>query len=415
MTEDLITSIFKPHAVHSIHFPVSARSFIQPVVAHLIGAGVPSELWVEDHPRHQAVIEGLTVPKRLVDSDLSINLFKFFRRLSSYRRQLRAQMPRVLHVHQARASVIPLLAARLEGVPFRIYQNHGLPYLGYSGPMRWMLRTIERLNISLATHVLLVSKSNLAAAREDGLLSRDQGVVLAHGSAVGIDLDHFTPEQFSSRSQRNARSNLGIPEYAFVLGYVGRPVRRKGLHLLLDAWKRMGLGDRGNILLIAGCTQEECARVPNGTTAGVRGLGYMTDLRPFYAASDVVTLPSEHEGFPYSMLEGAAASRPLIGTDIPGIRCAIVHEQTGLLVPNKDPVALAAAIQRLASDPALRERFGRNARARVEQYFDRKIVLEALLHFYQDNGMIQNPVSVENILSTIGEPLAVLPPQRHDV
>ena len=99
-------------------------------------------------------------------------------------------------------------------------------------------------------------------------------------------------------------------------------------------------------------------------------------------SSDAVVLPSEHEGCPYSLLEGAAAGRPLIGTDIPGIRCAILRDETGLLVNSRDEAALCQAIETLVSDPALGARLGANARDRVEREFERKIVLQSLLKYY---------------------------------
>jgi glycosyltransferase involved in cell wall biosynthesis len=363
-----------PTVIHSIHFPVSARNFIEPMVAHLNQHGIASELWFENHPRHAAVIQQVRAPHRFVDSDLSLNPFVFTRRVGAYRRQLRGAHPRVLHVHQTRASVVPLLAARIERVPVRVYHNHGLPYLGHRGLVRWLLRTLERINFRLATHVLLVSRSNLDAARADGLLPRDKGTVPASGSAAGIDLAEFVPERFDAKAKKVARATFGIGDAAFVLAYVGRPVKRKGFRVLLSAWEKSGLGGSGNVLLMAGCTAEECARATGGVNAGVKGLGYLADLREFYAASDTVVLPSDHEGFPYSLLEGAAAGRALIGTDIPGIRCAIRHDETG---------ALGNAIGRLASDAALRERLGRNARARVEREFSREMVLRSLLDFYR--------------------------------
>jgi len=208
-------------------------------------------------------------------------------------------------------------------------------------------------------------------------------MVLANGSAVGIDLTEFAPERFVAKARKLARETFGVADAAFVLAYVGRPVKRKGFHLLLSAWEKSGLGRNGNFLLVAGCTQEECARALGRAVEGVKGLGYLTDLKEFYAASDAVVLPSDHEGFPYSLLEGAAAGRPLIGTDIPGIRCAIRHNETGLLVPLGNESALCDAIQVLASDIGLRERLGRNARTRVEREFDREMVLKQLLDFYR--------------------------------
>lgn len=369
--------------IHNIHFPVSALSFVMPIVAYLNQSGISTELWVENNIKHLTVVQQLNVPKQLVSSNLVLNPLTFFRILSNYRYQLKAIKPKVIHAHQTRASLIPLLAAYLEKVPIRIYHNHGLPYLGYRGVLRWLLRSLEVINIRLATHILLVSQSNLTAARADGLLLENQGVVLAHGSAVGIDLVDFDLTRFTGESIKQAREKFGISETAFVLAYVGRPVKRKGFHILLRAWEKSGLGKQNNILLIAGCTGAECDAVLGYAVAGVKGLGYLTNLYEFYAACDVVTLPSEHEGFPYSMLEGAAAGRPLIGTDIPGIRCAIKHDETGLLVSVNDEASLVEAIKKLASDPQLRSRLGCNARRRVEQEFTREIVLTSLLDFYQ--------------------------------
>jgi glycosyltransferase involved in cell wall biosynthesis len=353
-----------------------------PMVAHLNQHGIDTELWFENQPKHAATIREINVPQRHVDSDFSFNPVAFLRRLSAYRTELRRTPPRVVHTHQARASILPLLAARLEKVPVRVYQNHGLPYLGHRGALRRLLRWMEQVNIRLATHVLLVSHSNLAAARADGLLPDDKGAVLANGSAVGIDLDEFASRFFDDHARREARRKFGIADSSFVLAYVGRPVKRKGFHLLLKAWQTSGLGQKGNILLAAGCSAAECDAALDAPAEGVKGLGYLTDLREFYAASDVVVLPSDHEGFPYSLLEGAAAGRALIGTDIPGVRCAIQRDQTGLLVPGRDEAALRGAIELLASDGALRMRLGQNARDRVEREFARETVLNSLRRFY---------------------------------
>jgi N,N'-diacetylbacillosaminyl-diphospho-undecaprenol alpha-1,3-N-acetylgalactosaminyltransferase len=382
-------------AVHSIHFPVSARSFVVPMVAYLNRKGLSTELWVENKLGHTSIIEQVDVPKRVVASDLRFRPASLAHALTELRRQLRMTRPKVLHAHQSRASLLPLLAAYLEKVPLRVYHNHGLPYLGYKGILRGLLRSLEVVNIRLATHVLLVSHSNLAAAVADGLLAPKKGKVLANGSAVGVEMNEFAPEYFQERSRRKARENFGLSSGAFVLAYVGRPVRRKGFHLLLNAWERTGLGRHGNWLLIAGCTAAECAAALGHAGKGIKGVGYLMDLRPLYAACDAVVLPSQHEGFGYSLLEGAAAAKPLIGSDIPGIRCAIRHNQTGLLVRVNDEFALAQGIQRLAANPGLRLEMGLNARARAEREFSRETVLESLLNFYRNELDFSSGMPIE--------------------
>jgi len=364
-----------------------------PMVACLNQHGIDAELWFENRPDHQGIISQTFVPQRHLGTDFTPNPLTFCRRLDQYRKQLRAARPTIIHAHQMRASVIPLLAGYLEHVPVRVYHNHGLPYLGYRGALRRLLRGLERLNIRLATHVLLVSHSNLEAARADRLLPDSRGTVLAAGSAVGIDLSEFSLEKFNDLARISARKKLGIAGNPFVLAYVGRPVRRKGFQLLLNTWAQSWLSSKGHVLLVAGCTPAECEQARGRPIQGVNGLGYLPDLKEFYAASDAVVLPSEHEGFPYSLLEGAAAQRALIGTDIAGIRCAILPGDTGLLVPVRNEEALRLAVERLASDPALCRRFGQNARQRVEREFDRKIVLKSLLDFYHAELLRDKPES----------------------
>src|SRR5437762_13163826 len=102
--------------VHCIHFPVSALKFVMPMVAHLNQHGFDTELWFEKQPAHQDTVRQILVPHRHLDFDLTPRPVTFLARLARYRRQLRAAKPSVLHAHQTRASLIPLLAASLERV-----------------------------------------------------------------------------------------------------------------------------------------------------------------------------------------------------------------------------------------------------------------------------------------------------------
>jgi N,N'-diacetylbacillosaminyl-diphospho-undecaprenol alpha-1,3-N-acetylgalactosaminyltransferase len=368
--------------IHNIHFPVSAKSFVEPIVRTLNRHQFDAQLWMERRERHLDTIKSIEVPKRLIHSDITFNPLKFIRRVQAYRLALKQARPKILHAHQTRSALIPLLSAYLERVPIRIYHNHGLPYLGYQGVMRWLLYSLEKIDISLATEVLLVSHSNLQAARADGLLNENQGKVLGSGSICGIDLQRYNPDKFDNAAQIVAREKLQIDRNSFVLGYVSRPCRRKGFHRLLAAWQASQLGKQGHTLLMAGCSNDDIHAVVGDDVAGVSGLGYIDNMVEFYAACDAVVLPSDHEGFPYSMLEAAAAGKILIGTDIPGINCAIKHNRTGLLFPLDDANALREAILKVASDPNLRRELGNKARSRVQLEFDRELVLGELLAFY---------------------------------
>lgn len=381
--------LLKPQVIHTIHYPVSAKSFVMPMVAYLNSNSITTELWLEFNRKHMNIIQDISVPKRLLNFDFTFNIIKFIFRLSVFRKAIRERQPKVLHAHQSRASMIPLLAAYLEKVPIRIYHNHGLPYLGHKGLMKILLFLLEKINLLLANRVIMVSYSNREAAIKDGLLENREATVFGNGSAVGIDLSVFKAELFDQQNKDAIRRKMGIDQNVFVLGYVGRPQKRKGFHLLLNAWEKSRLGENGHLLMIAGCTDDECTKVMNNGIPGLKAFGYLIELMDLYSACDAVVLPSFHEGFPYALLEGSAAFRPLIGSDIPGIRCAVINNFNGLLIPVNDENALIAAMNKLATEPELRVKLGRNGRDRVENFFSRELVLSEMLKYYQALNILE--------------------------
>jgi glycosyltransferase involved in cell wall biosynthesis len=102
----------------------------------------------------------------------------------------------------------------------------------------------------------------------------------------------------------------------------------------------------------------------------VRRLGYRHDVARILAAADVFCLPSHFEGLPMSVIEAMLTGLPVVATDIRGPREQVVEGGTGLLVPPMQAAPLAAALARLAADPALRARMGAAGRARALERFD---------------------------------------------
>lgn len=110
--------------------------------------------------------------------------------------------------------------------------------------------------------------------------------------------------------------------------------------------------------------------------------GFAGDIRPYLAEAHVVVLPSYGEGLPKTLLEGAAAARPLIAADARGSRDVVIHGKTGLLVPPRDPLSLARAMSELADDADRRRLLGRNAQALVGERFSSDLIVEQTLSVY---------------------------------
>lgn len=185
-------------------------------------------------------------------------------------------------------------------------------------------------------------------------------VFLIPGS--GVDVDVLTP--------------MPEPDGVVTLGYVGRLLEDKGLRSLIAAHDLMTRRGVAVKLLIAGQTDPaNPASIPDAEIdswkrrANITLLGHVNDVRDVWARAHIAVLPSRREGLPKSLLEAAACGRPMIASDVPGCREIARHGVNGLLVPADDAGALAAAIEKLAGDPALRRQYGAAGRHLVETEF----------------------------------------------
>jgi glycosyltransferase involved in cell wall biosynthesis len=111
-------------------------------------------------------------------------------------------------------------------------------------------------------------------------------------------------------------------------------------------------------------------------------LGARSDVPELLCSSDVFVLSSRSEAFPISILEAMAAGLAVVATDVGGVAEAVVHGETGLLVPPGDPHALAEALDLLLRDPDLRRRLGSSGRARAQRLFDQPAFRRAHLELY---------------------------------
>jgi glycosyltransferase involved in cell wall biosynthesis len=186
---------------------------------------------------------------------------------------------------------------------------------------------------------------------------------------------------------------------------VGRFAYPKDFATLLDAlelvegdWHAALVGDGPGL-------GEVAARVE--ARGRIELLGPRGDVSEVLARSDVFVLSSRSEGFPVSILEAMAAGLPVVATDVGGVAEAVVHDETGYLVPPGDPRALAEALERLVADPDLRRRLGESGRARALRLFDVPRYRAAHLDLYRRELVrlrLPAPAARAPVLSASAEP-----------
>jgi len=301
---------------------------------------------------------------------------------------LRRIRPHLVHAHTPKGGLLGTIAACLARVPVRIYHIHGLPYMTAKGSKRWLLKWTERIACSFAYRVLCVSRSIRDVAVAERLCPSRKIEVLLSGSINGIDAqDRFNPASKGTESSRQLRESFQIPHDAFVIGFIGRIVRDKGLVELVEAWKILCEEYPVLHMLVVGPFEPQDP-VPQDVECILRGserihlAGQIEDPSALYAIMDVVILPSYREGLPYVPLEAAAMARPVVATRIPGCVDAVVDGQTGTLVPPRDAVALAEAIRRYLEAPELRRKHGRAGRDRMLRDFCQEAIWGALYEEY---------------------------------
>jgi glycosyltransferase involved in cell wall biosynthesis len=152
---------------------------------------------------------------------------------------------------------------------------------------------------------------------------------------------------------------------------VGRLAAQKGFDRALDALARVVASEpRAHLTIVGvgpdrGALADQIARLGLERHATLRGRVEHHEIGPLLAASTALVMPSRFEGLPLVALEAAWMARPVVGSDVPGLRCAVADGVTGLLVPDGDVGALAAALLRLIDDRELARELGAAARAAV--------------------------------------------------
>lgn len=269
--------------------------------------------------------------------------------------------PAVLHNVALKPAVVGSLAAI------------GLPNLGVVNSINglgsaFLGTSAKGQLVKVGLHVLLPLLLNSRKSRtivqnpEDHAAMRALGVaperlVLVPGSGVDTEQMQTLPD----------------PPLPLRAAFVGRMLDDKGVRPLVDAHRKMrSRGVEIELLLAGEPDPENPTSIPAAELAawaalpGVTWAGHVEDITDVWARSHIAVLPSRREGLPKSLLEAAAFGRAMIATDAPGCREIVVEGETGLLVPIDDADALAAALERLSRDPALRLAMARKARRLVE-------------------------------------------------
>ncbi len=296
-------------------------------------------------------------------------------------RWYRVERPEIAHHYTVKCILYGSIAAALSKVPSVVNSVTGLGHLFLSNSLLvkalrfFLVRVYRILARRHGVHFLFQNPDDLAAFTRLGIVIPGK-FTLVRGS--GIDVERFRPA-----------SNSGSGATVRIL-FGSRLLKEKGLHELRRAGLLLQKKKLPFELIFAGDIDEgnpsslTFAELSEWQREGwMRWLGHVDEMQELLRSVHIAVLPSWREGLPRSLLEAAACGLAIVATDVPGCREVVEHERTGLLVPVRDPEALAAALERLVRDPALRARLGASARARAEAEFGDQEVFRKTTDIYK--------------------------------
>jgi L-malate glycosyltransferase len=287
-------------------------------------------------------------------------------------RVLRQLQPDIVHAHDphgvAMAS-IALSMTTLPALPRLVAARRVDFHMRRSALSRWKYRQVACFICASEAIRRIVVSDGIPAER----------TVTVH---EGIDLGRV-----AAAPPASLHEELWLPHEAPLVGNVAALVPHKGQRHLIDAAALVLRQQPDARFVIAGEGElrpslEQQIR-QHHLEKHVRLAGFRTDILSLHKAFDVFVMSSVTEGLGTSLLDAMACGKPIVATNVGGIPEVVVDGETGLLVPPRDPAAMAAAVVRLLTDQALRERMGQAGLARVRERFSADIMVANTLKVYE--------------------------------
>lgn len=317
-----------------------------------------------------------------VTVDVIAERFRFDPRVvAGLRAVVARRAPDIIQSHQIKSHFLVKLAGLWRERPWIAF-HHGytetdLKMQLYNRLNRWSLPTCDRV-------VTVCEAFARQLTAREGV--RPERIAVRHNS---IKVDGFTPAAADEEARR-LRERHGVKEGERVVLAIGRLSREKGHVDLVSALGRLRRArpDIDFKLLVVGEGPErsrvERAAADEGIAERVVFVGQVGDVRPYYAAADVLALPSHSEGSPNVLLETMAAGVPAVAAAVGGVPEIATHEKTALLVAPRDTAAMAESLARVLSDARLAAEMAANAAALVAAGYSPEAYARSLFGIYRE-------------------------------
>jgi glycosyltransferase involved in cell wall biosynthesis len=321
------------------------------------------------------------IPVRI---ERKISPLKDFKAFFDLYRIFRREKFDIVHSIMPKSGLLSMMSSFLVRIPVRIHTFTGQVWKNSKGIKRFLLKTVDKMLVACATHILVDSPSQREFLISEGVVGRVKSSVIGNGSMCGVDAKRF---RFDEEARGNIREAHGTAPDDIVFFFLGRMNRDKGILDLARAFAALCGRFKNVHLLLAGPDEENigektleiCAQCSDK----VHILGYADAPEKYMSAADVFCLPSYREGFGLVITEAAAIGIPSIGSRIYGITDAIEDGVTGFLFEPAASHDLMLKMARFVENPSLIKMMGEKAKINALEKYSKEKITSAMLDYYR--------------------------------
>ncbi|HCC5684857.1 glycosyltransferase family 4 protein [Staphylococcus aureus] len=292
------------------------------------------------------------------------------------------ERPYIVNAGTPKAGLLGMIASYITRRPHRVYTVRGLRLETVSGIKYKILFLMEKIAMFCATDIIAISESLKTRVIELNLNNGKNIIVFGNGSSNGLNL-----KEYSKNNNKIENDILKKLNGQFVIGYLGRLVKDKGIEDLIKAFKIIEKKYSNVKLLVIGSIEDGDSISKNDLTfilenKNVVYKNHVDNPVNYYNNMDVFIFPTYREGFGNVSIEAQALGIPTITYNVTGAKDTVINNETGFIVEPGDYVKIAEKIELLLINEKLKARMGTKGEEWVNNNFSNEIIWEKMMRFY---------------------------------
>jgi glycosyltransferase involved in cell wall biosynthesis len=325
----------------------------------------------------------------IIDIEREISLWKDLKTLLKIIKIFKEVKPDIINLGTPKVSLLGMIAGKILGIKNRIYTCRGFRFEHEKGVKKRILISMEKVTSFFAHKVICISQSVKEMGLKNQIFPQHKTIVIHKGSSNGVNLSLFNPNETSYRHVKETLQEKYQLKDAFVFGFLGRIVDRKGINELFEVFCELYQANNKLRLLLVGPFEMSQIADKNlvekiNQHPGIINYGKVKqeEVPGFMLTMNVFVLPAWWEGFGNVLVQAAAMGVPVISTTGTGTIDAVSDGYNGILVPVKNKLKLKEAMIKLMSDDKMRQSYSAKG-LEWSMNFDREIIWQELHKIYQ--------------------------------